>query len=104
MKVFMLYSGNGPVVILTSHGSIDSPALLRRLEAKGIDKFIAYEIPETLARQRYGGHFDVVLHDLHETDDLRVLDFNGPRAFNLFRFDELGEPLMHEPRGEPAAA
>jgi hypothetical protein len=34
--------------------------------------------------------------DLHETDDLRVLDFNGQRVFQLFRFDELGAPILQE--------
>jgi hypothetical protein len=45
---------------------------------------------------RYGGHFRVVENDLHETDDLRVLDFNGQRIFQLFRFDELGTPILQE--------
>ena len=97
MNVFLLYSGSGPLVILTSHTAIDDPALLQRLEGKGIDKFMAWEIPYGLASQRYGGHFDVVLHDLGESDDLRVLDYNGGRAFRLFRFDELGPPHRHEP-------
>ena len=34
--------------------------------------------------------------DLHETDDLRVLDFNGQRVFQLFRFDELGALILQE--------
>ena len=49
-----------------------------------------------LAKQRYGGHFTTVLNDLHETDDLRVLDYNGERAFALFSFNELGSPVVHE--------
>jgi len=32
------------------------------------------------------------MQDLHETNDLRVLDFNDERAFRLFRLKELGEP------------
>ena len=50
----------------------------------------------SLARERYGGHFQAVESDLHETDDLRVLDFNGQRVFQLFRFDELGAPTLQE--------
>ena len=38
----------------------------------------------------------MVESDLHETDDLRVLDFNGQRVFQLFRFDELGAPILQE--------
>jgi hypothetical protein len=30
------------------------------------------------------GHFQVAMRDLHESDDLRVLDFNAERAFASF--------------------
>jgi len=99
MKAFMLLTGSGPLVILTSYDSVTDPALLEKLRAKGIEKFIAYEIPIELARQRYDGHFDIVVRDLHQSDDLRVLDYDGQRAFRLFRFDELGAPLVYEPAG-----
>ena len=89
MQALMLFGGSGPVVILTSHESADDPALIDKLNAKGLDKFIAYQLPVELARERYGGHFEVVLRDLHESDDLRVLDFNGERAFRLFHLGEL---------------
>ena len=77
MKSFLLVTGSGPLIILTSHDSIESSTLLEKLLVKGIDKFVAYEVPYELATQRYGGHFTVVANDLHETDDLRVLDYNG---------------------------
>jgi hypothetical protein len=96
MKAAFLFTGSGPLVILTSHTSLTDPVLRGKLRAKGIDKFIAYEIPVAIAEQRYGGHFQVVMRDLRETDDLRVLDFNGERAFRLFHLSEFGEPLMHE--------
>jgi hypothetical protein len=96
MKVFMLLTGGGPLVIVTSFSSATAPALLEKLEAKGITKFICYEIPIDLARERYGAHFFVVEHDLRETDDLRVLDYNGARAFELFTFEELGKPISYE--------
>jgi hypothetical protein len=57
---------------------------------------LGHEIPLELARTRYGGHFEAVMRDLHESDDLRVLDYNGERAFRLFRFAELGPALIHE--------
>lgn len=96
MKVFMLMGGSGPVTILTSHESLEHPDLLTKLAAKGLDKFLAYEVPIELAKERYGGHFTVVVNDLHETDDLRVLDYNGERAFKLFTFAELGSAITHE--------
>jgi hypothetical protein len=97
MKVFMLMAGSGPLVILTSHNSIEDTGLLEKLGAKGLDKFLAYEIPMDLAKERYGGHFTVASSDLRESDDLRVLDYNGERAFRLFSFTELGAPIAHEP-------
>lgn len=100
MKVAMLFTGSGPIVILTSHDSVTDPTLLEKLEAKGIDRFLAYEVPLDLAQKRYGGHFSTVLNDLHETDDLRVLDYNGERAFALFRLDELGSPVIYESEAE----
>lgn len=102
MKAYLVFSGSGPIVILTSHPSVTHPVLLEKLAAKGLDKFIAYEVPVEMARQRYGGHFDVVVRDLHETDDLRVLDYNGQRAFVTFGFGELGEPIMYEGEAAPA--
>ena len=96
MHVYMLITGSGPLMILTSHESIEDPVVLEKLGAKGIDKFLSYSVPYDLAAERYGGHFNVVANDLHETDDLRVLDYNGERAFRLFRFDELGPMVVHE--------
>ena len=96
MKTFMLMTAGGPLVILTSFDSVSAPELLRKFKAKGITKFVAYEIPLALAQERYGGHFFVVEHDLDETGDLRVLDYNGDRAFSLFSFRELGPPETYE--------
>jgi hypothetical protein len=96
MKAALLFTGSGPLVIATSYDSLTDPGLLDKLRAKGIDKFIAYELALDLAKSRYAGHFDIVMRDLHETDDLRVLDFNGERAFRLFHLSELGAPIMFE--------
>ena len=100
MKVFMLMAGSGPLVILTSHESIQDPVVLEKLAAKGLDKFLSYEVPMELAKERYGGHFTVVANDLHDSDDLRVLDYNGERAFRLFSFEELGAATAREPVGD----
>ena len=96
MNVFILFAGSGPLVILTSHASIEDPDLLEKLAAKGVDKFLAYGIPLALAKARYGLHFDIVASGLSETDDLRVLDFDGSRAFRLFAFSEMRGPFAHE--------
>lgn len=96
MHSVMLVTGSGSLVILTSHASPQDPAFLEKLVGKGISKFISFEIPLGLAEERYGTHFVVVSRDLRETDDLRVLDYEGTRAFRLFTFDELGPPVFVE--------
>lgn len=104
MKTALIFTGSGPLIIVTSHASLTDPALLEKLSAKGIDKFIAFEIPSETARQRYGGHFQVVLRDLRESDDLRGLDFDGECAFRPFSLKELGPRILHEGRrGIPVA-
>ena len=97
MKTFLLFTGTGPLIVLSSHSSIEDKKFLEKLTAKGIYKFIAHELPLDLVKQRYGNHFYVASHDLHETDDLRVIDFDGQRAMRLFKFSEYGPEFMHEP-------
>ena len=96
MKSLLLLTASGPLLVLTSHESLHDPKLLDALKARGVGKFVAFEVPLALAKERYGGHFQLIENDLHETDDLRVLDFNGQRIFQLFRFDELGAPILQE--------
>jgi hypothetical protein len=94
--------------LLPVHGQrpVGDPELLRvgrgslpasEAGSKGIEKFLAYEIPLSLAKERYAKHFDMVCRDLSQTDDLRVLDYNGQRALHLFTFGEMGTPVTHEP-------
>jgi hypothetical protein len=104
MKAYMLLTASGPDVILTSHESPADDVFIGKMRAKGVDKFIAYDLPWDEVKERYGGHFQTVLNDLHETDDLRMLDFNGYRVFHLFRLDELGEPFVYEPEGREEKA
>ncbi|HYN38528.1 MAG TPA: tetratricopeptide repeat protein, partial [Rhodospirillales bacterium] len=99
MKAILLVTGGGPLVVLTSYSTTTDPAFLAKLRSKGIDKFLAWEIPYDLARSRYGAHFQAVAHDVKQADDLRILDYNGNRAFSLFRFDELGPISVHESGG-----
>ena len=95
-KAYIIFPGSGPLVIVTSYDSITNFNLIRKINSKGINKFIAFELPMDLVKERYGEHFEVVLGDLDETDDLRVLDFDGPHAFRLFSFTEMGEPIYYE--------
>lgn len=96
MKAGILFTGSGPILLLTSHSSLDDNDLVQKLSAKGIKKFIAYEVSMDLVRDKYGNHFNVVMGDLHQTDDLRVLDYNGHHILNNFRLKNLGTPIYYD--------
>ncbi len=96
MKAYFLITSGGPLVMLTSYDSIENPVLLNKLDSKGISKFIAHEVPVESAQSKYGMHFDIVLQDLHQSDDIRILDYSGERAFKNFSFKELGPAFYHE--------
>ena len=96
MKAGILFTGTGPILILTSYESLDDPKLVEKLALKGIKKYIAFEIQDDLVKEKYGKHFNVILGDLKQEDDLRVLDYDGHHVFYNFSIDEMGEPIYHE--------
>lgn len=96
MRAGIIFTGTGPILILTSYESFEDRNFVEKLVAKGIRKFIAYEIPLDLAKAKYGQHFDVVMNDVKETDDLRVLDFDGHRVFYSFSLHELGNSYVYD--------
>ncbi len=96
MKAGIYFTGSGPILILTSYESLSDAKLVEKLAAKGIKKFIAYEVPVDTLKGKYGQHFNVVLGDLHQQDDLRVLDYDGHHVFNNFSVKNLGQPIPYE--------
>lgn len=98
MKAAVLFTGTGPILILTSYESFSDPRLVEKLSMKGIRKFIACEVEEAVVREKYGNHYHVVMSDLQQEDDLRVLDYDGHHVFINFSFREMGEPVFHEPQ------
>ncbi len=96
MKTGVFFTGTGPILILTSYESLDDPNLVEKLSAKGIKKYIAFEVSEHKVKDRYGKQYNVIMGDLSQTDDLRVLDYNGHHVFYNFSFKELGEPIYVE--------
>jgi hypothetical protein len=45
MKAAIIFTGTGPLLVLTSYPSFDDPSFLNKLKAKGIRKFISCEVP-----------------------------------------------------------
>jgi len=93
MRAYIVFSGTGPILVLTTYPSLTDDRLVEKLRHKGIVKFIAYEAPIDEVQQIYGVPFDVIASDLEKTEDLRVLDFNGHHIFSSFSFHQLGEPI-----------
>ena len=96
MKAGIFFTGTGPILILTSYDALNDPKLVEKLALKGIKKYIAYEVQEDLVKQRYGKHFNVILGDLKQSDDLRVLDYDGHHVFYNFSLNEIGQPIYYE--------
>ena len=95
MKAAMIFTGSGPILILTSFESLADPALSEKLMARGINKYIAYEVSVDKVKRQYGTRFSIILGDLSQTDDMRVMDIDGHHVFNSFSLDELGTPIYY---------
>ncbi len=96
MKAGIIFTGTGPILVLTTYPSFDNPQFVEKLARKGIMKFIAYDLDVDLVRKKYGGQFEAIVNDVKQEDDLRVLDYNGHNVFYNFSFQEMGTPITHE--------
>ena len=96
MKAGVIFTGSGPIMILTTYESLLSEEFAKKLEQKGIKKYLAFEVDLELTKEKYGKHYEAIMGDVHQQDDLRVLDYNGHNVFYLFSFKELGQPLFKE--------
>jgi hypothetical protein len=99
MKAGIIITGSGSVLALTSSDSFEDTDLVEALMAKGINKYIVFEVPEDLVKSRYGQHYSVTLADRHQSDILRIVDVDGQRIFKNFDLKALSRPICHE---EPA--
>lgn len=97
MKAYFLWTVTGPQMILTSCDFVVHPECQKRLSDNGIEKFVAHEVPVDLVKERYGEHFESVISDPNQTDELRIVDTSPRRVLNNFSFKELGAPIYHEP-------
>ncbi len=93
MRSYLVFTGTGPILVLTTFTAITEPGLTEKLAHKGIVKFIAYEVPIDRVKALYGVPFEVIAADLEGARDMRVLDFNGHHIFNSFSLSELGDPI-----------
>ncbi len=92
----VIFTGSGPILILTTYTSFADRRFAEKLSVKGIGKYIAYELPLELVKEKYTTHFQAVMNDVRETDDLRVLDYDGHHIFHNLAFADLGQPIFIE--------
>jgi len=92
-RAYLLFTGTGPILVLSTYPELIDERLVAKLRYKGIDKFIAYEVDLTAVESRYAHSFQNIVKDLEHEEDIRVLDFNGHQIMANFSLDELGEPI-----------
>ena len=97
MKAAIIFTGTGPILILTTYTSLTDERFAGKLASKGIKKYIACELDTDLVKRKYGAQYTVIMNDVKQSDDLRVLDYNGHNVFYNFSFTDMGEPFRYEP-------
>ena len=96
MRSYLVLTENGPLLVMTSRSRITEEALLESLHRKGIDKFIAYEVPVDRVHEFYGLPFEIIAADLDQGKEMRVLDFDGRHIFDCLSLSELGQEIHFE--------
>ncbi len=96
MKAVIVFTGTGPILILTTYPSLDDPNFVNKLKTKGIKKFISFEVDVEKCKDLYGYNYTDIVEDLQGKDDMRVLDFDGHHIFNNFSLKKMGTPFVFE--------
>jgi response regulator RpfG family c-di-GMP phosphodiesterase len=96
MKAYIVWTGSGPILVLTNAASSDDPDFVGKLIEKGIERFIATPVPTDLVEERYGEHYHLILTDRRQSDILRVVDSDGSRVLTNFSVHEMGEATKCE--------
>ena len=94
MRAYLIFTGSGPILVLSTYPKLTDERLVSKLRYKGIDKFIAYEVDLAAVQARYEHSFENVARDLQTgEEDMRVLDFNGHQIMANFSLHALGDPI-----------
>ncbi len=92
-RAYLIFTGTGPILVLSTYPELTDERIVSKLRYKGIDKFMAYEVAREAVEERYGESYGKVLEDLAGVEDFRVLDFNGHQIMANFSLDALGDPI-----------
>lgn len=93
MRSYLIFTGTGPILVLSTYPKLTDDRLLEKLRYKGIDRFIAYQVDLDEVESVYPQSFEQASGDLEDREDIRVLDFNGHQIMANFSVDSLGDPI-----------
>ena len=98
MQSILVFSASGPLLVLSTHETVDDAGLVTSLRHKGLDKFVAYEVPLERCRQAYGFSYRQVAVDLEqeEVEGIRVLDYDGHHIFAALSLLDIGRGIVSE--------
>jgi len=96
MKAAVVWTHTGPILVLTNAATFDDPDFVGALLSKGVDKFLATEVPTTLVEARYGERYQMTLNDMRQRDILRVVDEDGEQVALNFSVHEMSAPMACE--------
>jgi hypothetical protein len=94
-RAYLIFTGTGPILVLSTYPQLTDDRLVGKLRYKGIDKFIAYEVDLDAVGHRYPHSYPSIAADLQNSEDIRVLDFNGHQIMANFSLEELGDPIKY---------
>ncbi len=92
-RAYLMFTGSGPILVLSSYPKLTDERLVRKMRYKGIDKFMAYQVDLDAVEERYPQSFAAALEELEDVEDSHVLDFNGHQIMANFSLDALGDPI-----------
>ena len=96
MNGILVYGASGPLLLLSSFPALDDQQLLAQLAAKGLDKFLAWEVPLERCHDLYGYSYRDDAEDLESHRGIHVLDTDGHRIFLNFSLRELSGGIACE--------
>ncbi len=94
-RAYLIFTGTGPILILSTYPKLTDSRLVDKLRYKGIAKFIAYQVDLDAVEACYPHSHDAIRRDLAGSEDIRVLDFNGHQIMANFSLDSLGDPIKY---------
>jgi hypothetical protein len=95
MTALLVFTEKQPILVMASKMAITNGRLEEHLKNRGIETFIAHEVPLDALRQEYGMAFERVEGDIRNGEEMRVLDSKGSHVFARVRFADLGQRIQN---------